>query len=198
MSNNYNYDLESKLGGNQFSRLFGKDKVDVILSMLPDLSVNVLDVGCWDGYITQKIAEEGHLVTAIDISQKKIDQARNQTPSELNIRYLVADAGKISNLGKFDCIILGDVIEHIPKHPVYVLNDLKSNLKSNSKAVISVPYGIFNHSPGHLWKKDLTWWENSFEKAGYETINSKPSYFCVGNIKTTWKLTQVYTIKKIN
>lgn len=71
-----------------------------------DKILNVLEIGCATGKHSLWIAEKGHVVSGIDISQKAIDQAIEKSYHIKNISYVVGDFLNIDLLDNhFDLII---------------------------------------------------------------------------------------------
>ena len=78
---------------------------------------NFLEIGCGIGTQTELLLQELSLdskVTAIDISEKSIAYAKKRLKLYDNVTLIVGDITEINLSGKFDVIILPDVIEHIP------------------------------------------------------------------------------------
>jgi trans-aconitate 2-methyltransferase len=83
--------------------------------MRPDHSV--LELGCGIGTLTGLLAkglEAGGSVTAVDLSPASVETAEKRLGSFGNVRLLVGDALEMSLEGRFDVVVLPDVIEHIP------------------------------------------------------------------------------------
>jgi len=77
----------------------------------------VLEIGCGEGGNLLPFLDFGCMVTGIDLSKGKIDKGNEFYSSHKNLSKLTLIADNIYNrndLGKFDVIILRDVIEHIP------------------------------------------------------------------------------------
>lgn len=82
----------------------------------------ILDLGCGNGYLTNKIAEKAKSVTAIDLNQANINYAKNNF-NKKNIKYVFGDITKFMTDDKFDKIILSNVLEHIEDREKF-LNEL--------------------------------------------------------------------------
>ncbi|WP_327053087.1 class I SAM-dependent methyltransferase [Halomicrococcus gelatinilyticus] len=71
----------------------------------------VLDVGCGTGTNALYLAEHGHPVTGVDVSERAIEQAREKArrasdDEDRNVRFRVADALDLSaDLGPFDSVV---------------------------------------------------------------------------------------------
>lgn len=77
----------------------------------------ILEIGCGEGGNLVPFMELGCRITGIDLSKGKIDKGIEFFAGHPNRKNLILIADNIYNrndLGKFDVIILRDVIEHIP------------------------------------------------------------------------------------
>jgi methionine biosynthesis protein MetW len=93
----------------------------------------VLDIGCASGYIASQLKLKNCEVTGIDNDEKSLEEAKKHCN-----KVFLLDISKESVDGKFDFIILGDIIEHT-SNPEEVLIKLKKNLNQNGKMIVSVP-----------------------------------------------------------
>ncbi len=79
---------------------------------------NVLDVGCGDGVLPILLTEKGFDVTACDISEPNIVNAKKMAEEKGfsdKIKFLVADAEHLPFKDKsFDVVISSHVLEHLP------------------------------------------------------------------------------------
>lgn len=84
---------------------------------IPD-GANVLEIGCGAGIISKHLQQRVSHLVAIDISEKAIEMAKlyaADAKSEFKILDITADISALNGFGKFDTILLPDVLEHIPK-----------------------------------------------------------------------------------
>jgi SAM-dependent methyltransferase len=65
--------------------------IEAMLDGLGD-AVRAVDVGCGTGISTRLLAQSGATVIGIDPNEDMLDQARNETPTDLAVRYVQADA----------------------------------------------------------------------------------------------------------
>jgi SAM-dependent methyltransferase len=86
--------------------------------------MSVLEIGCGAGGNLQPFLALGCSVTGFDLSSSRIEEARQILDAENseNVRLFCCDVFEASGLGKFDVILVRDVIEHIPdKHRFFRL-----------------------------------------------------------------------------
>jgi len=76
---------------------------------------NIFDIGCGSGFFAEYLYKKSitRKVFGIDSDPNKIRQAKLYENE--NLKFEVMDLRDIEN-GKFDCIILFDIIHHIPKN----------------------------------------------------------------------------------
>ncbi len=81
-----------------------------LVNILPTDSV--LDIGCGGGLLAHDVAQKAKSIIGIDISQPNINYAQAHY-SRGNLEFLVGDATTYPFIGRFDKIILSNVLEHI-------------------------------------------------------------------------------------
>ena len=114
-------------------------RVQKIVKMLEG-GEHALDIGCYTGYMTVMIAERYKRVIGIDILAHNIEIAKSLF-ARPNIEYLVMDALDIKlnfREGTFDCIILTEVLEHLP-HPDLLIQACYGLLKRGGIMIVSTP-----------------------------------------------------------
>lgn len=106
-----------------------------ILNKTNNLTVQtILEIGCGIGSQTELLNKyfSNAQITAIDISEKSIEYAKEKNKKNDNIRFETRDIINNPIGRKFDLIVLADVIEHIPlelhNSLFKVLNESISNL----------------------------------------------------------------------
>ena len=88
-----------------------------------DTDSTVLEIGCGEGGNLLPFVDMGCKTTGIDLSKGKIDKGKEFYSTHKNRANLTLIADNIYNrndLGKFDLIILRDVIEHIPDQEYFM------------------------------------------------------------------------------
>lgn len=108
---------------------------DLILKLIKPNS-NILDIGCSKGYLACQLKKKGCIITGIDNNKEDLLSAKK----ECN-KTILLDISREKITGKYDIIILGDILEHL-QDPLTLLKSLKKNLKEKGYILISVPNGV--------------------------------------------------------
>ncbi len=115
-------------------------RIDYILKQIKNYNVNnleILDIGCGGGLVSESLAKLGARVTGIDFVNKNIDNAKQHAKeNKLKINYICNDIEKLKLKKKYDLIIVFEVLEHLDNWN-YFLKNIKKNLKDNGKIIIS-------------------------------------------------------------
>ena len=83
--------------------------------------LNILDIGCGGGLISEPMARLGANVTGIDASEKNIQVARlHSKENELKINYLNTSPENLKNFEKFDIILNFEIVEHVDDINLYI------------------------------------------------------------------------------
>ena len=99
--------------------------------------LEILDIGCGGGLISEPLAKLGGNITGIDFVENNIKIAQKHAKdNNLNINYICDDIDKINLNKKFDIIIMFEILEHLENWETF-LKKIKKNLKKNSKIIIS-------------------------------------------------------------
>jgi 2-polyprenyl-3-methyl-5-hydroxy-6-metoxy-1,4-benzoquinol methylase len=128
------------------SDFWSKVKVKLILKLVE--GKNVLDVGCGSGRLSKTLLEKGYSVVAIDNDWKAVEIAKKK-----GIMAFASDINDWQTAEKFDCIILGDVLEHI-EDDKSAMRKVHAMLKPNGCIVVNVPsyqvlFGKHDTALGH-------------------------------------------------
>ena len=180
---------------------FIRDKLVEHFSIESDLenpfsNLDILDIGCGGGLLSEPMSRLGANVTGIDIVDKNINVAKTHSEEQnLEIDYKITTAEELA-LGKkkFDVILNMEVIEHVADPSGYIktcealLKDgglmicstLNRNPKSFIMAIIGAEYVMRWLPKGtHEWSKffkprEL---ENIITKAGLKMVDKKGFVF---------------------
>ena len=153
--------------------------------------LNILDIGCGGGLISEPMARLGANVTGIDASIKNINIAQiHSKRSGLKINYITASPENLSNKEKFDIILNLEIVEHVENVNLYIKScsqllkknglmftaTLNRSFISYIKAIIGAEY-ILRWLPigTHDWNKFIKPEElvNFLSKEKFSTIDIK-------------------------
>lgn len=124
------YEQEELWGNNTInSRLL--TRIDKTLSMIPNDTKSVLDVGCGDGRITNVLSERFAFVVGTDISYNALKHVKGKKVLSKGTTLPFQD-------GSFDLVITCEVLEHILYHDYF--NALKELERvSKNYILVTVP-----------------------------------------------------------
>ena len=131
--------------------------------------IDILDIGCGGGLLSEPMTRLGAKVTGIDASDKNIKIAKlHAKKNRLNINYLCSSPEKIKIKKKFDVILNMEIIEHVEdidffikscskllkKNGIMFVATLNKTLKSYVFAIIGAEYVLRWLPIGtHDWEK---------------------------------------------
>ena len=135
----------------------------------PLKKINLLDIGCGGGLLSEPMCRLGANVVGIDASAKNIEVAKfHAKKNKLKINYKVASPEKLKTNIKFDVILNMEIVEHVEnidffikqsakllkKNGVMFIATLNKTLKSYAFAIIGAEY-ILKWLPigTHDWEK---------------------------------------------
>jgi len=83
-------------------------------SSRPLKKINILDIGCGGGLLSEPMSRLGANVTAIDASKKNIEVAKfHAKKNNLKINYFCSSPEKLNLKKKFDVILNMEIVEHV-------------------------------------------------------------------------------------
>jgi 2-polyprenyl-6-hydroxyphenyl methylase/3-demethylubiquinone-9 3-methyltransferase len=131
--------------------------------------INILDIGCGGGLLSEPMTRLGANVTGIDASNKNITIAKlHAKKNNLKINYLCSSPEKLKIKKKFDVILNMEIIEHVEdinffinscskllkKDGLMFIATLNKTLKSYMFAIIGAEYVLRWLPIGtHNWEK---------------------------------------------
>ena len=138
----------------------------------PLSGINVLDIGCGGGLLSEPMCRLGANVTAIDASNKNIAIANlHAKKNNLKINYICSSPEKLKTTKKFDVILNMEIVEHVEdvnffikqsskflkKNGLMFVATINRTLKSYLFAIVGAEY-ILRWLPigTHEWNKFLT------------------------------------------
>ena len=148
------------------------------LPILPD--EQVLDFGCAKGYLVRALRILRRRAWGMDCSLYAIASADQDT-------WPFLFYGDLPGPAKWDWIICNDILEHVAG-----IEDLLQTLRISARRIFAVvPLGDgarfiipdYDADATHLWKRPAPWWDDQFQKAGFEVER----FSCaVPGIKERW------------
>ena len=123
--------------------MFNPVRIDYILNNISDFfklnkekelflkDLEILDIGCGGGLISEPLARLGGNITGIDASEKNIKVASlHGKKNNLKIRYLHSSPEQLQENEKFDVVLNLEIVEHVDDLDLY-LNSCRRLLKKN-------------------------------------------------------------------
>lgn len=106
----------------------------------------VLDAGCGSGFYARRLAEMGAKVIAIDISEKMIEIAKDETPPSMSIDYRVDNLYNLDlKEGLIDLILCNYVLENIEDLDA-IFNEFYRVLKTGGNCLFSISHPFRAHA----------------------------------------------------
>jgi len=135
----------------------------------PFKNINILDIGCGGGLLSEPMRRLGANVVGIDASKKNIQVAKfHAKKNKLNIEYKVASPEQLKTKIKFDVILNMEIVEHVEDVNFFIkmstkllkqnglmfIATLNKTLKSYAFAIVGAEY-ILRWLPigTHDWQK---------------------------------------------
>ena len=117
---------------------YGNDepRIKIVANLVEDDSLNILDVGCYDGTISQNYKKNTNVVTGIDIHKESLKKA-----SELLHEVYLIDLDydwKPLKSNTYDIVIMSAVLEHVFDYK-NVFSETRRILKNNGVFINAVP-----------------------------------------------------------
>ncbi|MDC2998304.1 bifunctional 2-polyprenyl-6-hydroxyphenol methylase/3-demethylubiquinol 3-O-methyltransferase UbiG [Candidatus Pelagibacter sp.] len=135
----------------------------------PLSGINILDIGCGGGLLSEPMSRMGANVTGIDASDKNIKVAKlHSKKNKLKINYLCLSPEKLQIKKKFDVILNMEIVEHVEdidfflkscskllkKNGLMFIATINKTLKSYIFAIIGAEYVLRWLPIGtHEWEK---------------------------------------------
>jgi len=116
--------------------------------------LDIIDIGCGNGYLCRKLKKKGAFVTGVEISKEMLDSAR-KNPNSNGIKYILASATDLSLLGQtqYDKIIFNHVLTSI-KNCQRAIYEASRILKPNGFIYIMTSHPCFS-SGDRCWHFDV-------------------------------------------
>ncbi len=114
-------------------------RLNWIQSQTPLKGLNVLDVGCGGGILSESMARAGANVTGIDLGEKAIQVAKlHLLESDVSVTYdrVSVEAFAAEHAGSFDVVTCMEMLEHVPD-PASIINACANLVKANGSVYFS-------------------------------------------------------------
>ena len=100
--------------------------------------LDILDIGCGGGILSEALSQKGANVTAIDLADGPLEVAKiRQKQSKLDIKYKKMSTSELVNEGhKYDVITCLEMLEHVPD-PAEIVKDCADLTKSGGHLFFS-------------------------------------------------------------
>ena len=179
----------------------------------PLSGINILDIGCGGGLLSEPMSRMGANVTGIDASEKNIQIAKvHSKKSNLKINYLCTSPEKLKIKKKFDVILNMEIIEHVEdidfflkscsnllkKNGLMFIATINKTLKSYVFAIIGAEYVLRWLPIGtHEWEKFVK--PEDLEKilVKYDISLSKFEGMNFNIIKDEWNISEDLSVNYI-
>jgi len=123
---------------NNYKDIYNLTNINKIIDVIPrDKKLKILDFGGGIGFLSAELFKLGHDVTLCDQSEEALNTAAYFFNKEnYDIKILKAEKGYIKDTGKYDIIVLKDLIEHVIDDKNMFL-DLYALLNENGKLIVT-------------------------------------------------------------
>ncbi len=179
----------------------------------PLSGINILDIGCGGGLLSEPMARMGANVTGIDASDKNIKVAKlHSKKNKLKIDYLCSSPEKIKVKKKFDVILNMEIVEHVEdinfflkscsrllkKDGLMFVATINKTLKSYIFAIVGAEYVLRWLPIGtHEWEKFVKPEELEKILKKYNISLSKLDGMYFNIIKNEWSISKDLSVNYI-
>lgn len=120
----------------QIFKKYGLSSTQQEILRLVGKKKTILEIGSSSGYMTRAFLDNDCIVDVVECDQKAVTKLPKQVRHILNVS--IENDRVFKSLGKFDFIIMADVLEHLV-NPEQVLKKLYEISSVNTKLLISLP-----------------------------------------------------------
>ena len=131
-----------------FTRLIYLERImtmmNTVRSLLP-VGSRVADVGCAQGNLALLLGEAGYRVDAYDLNPRFLAYSKKKWTTG-DVAWMNVNAFEIEERGCYDCVILGEILEHVA-HPDQLLIEALSLVVPGGYIIATTPNGRFIRNP---------------------------------------------------
>ena len=145
-----------------FENRYGMQKIYEIIKTSPEQNLKILDIGCGNCQMLNKLKELGHQVYGLDLSPLRVLKNRKKLK---DIEFGYAEEIPFED-NFFDIVIAQEILEHVFDLKK-ALCEIKRVLKNNGRVYIQVPYKNYVESENHIRLfslETLNFWVNKYLK----------------------------------
>ena len=179
----------------------------------PLSGINILDIGCGGGLLSEPMSRMGANVTGIDASDKNIKIAKlHSKKSKLKINYLCSSPEKLKITKKFDVILNMEIVEHVEdidfflkscskllkKNGLMFVATINKTLKSYIFAIVGAEYVLRWLPIGtHEWEKFVKPEDLKKNLMKYDLYLNKLDGMNFNIIKDEWSISRDLSVNYI-
>ena len=179
----------------------------------PLLGINILDIGCGGGLLSEPMSRMGANVTGIDASDKNIKIAKlHSKKNKLKINYLCSSPEKLKITKKFDVILNMEIVEHVEdidfflkscskllkKNGLMFVATINKTLKSYIFAIVGAEYVLRWLPIGtHEWEKFVKPEDLKKMLMKYDLSHNKLDGMNFNIIKDEWSISRDLSVNYI-
>ena len=179
----------------------------------PLSGINILDIGCGGGLLSEPMSRMGANVTGIDASDKNIKIAKlHSKKNKLKINYLCSSPEKLKIGSKFDVILNMEIVEHVEdidfflkscskllkKNGLMFVATINKTLKSYVFAIVGAEYVLRWLPIGtHEWEKFVKPEDLKKILMKYDLSLSKLEGMNFNIIKNEWSISRDLSVNYI-
>lgn len=118
----------------------------------------VLDLGCFDGGMTNRWGLAGHDVTGVDLCEGSIALARRKAEEfQTGAKFVCSRFSDLSFSEEFDVVATTDTYEHVRDHVKDMIAPARRALKPGGRMIVVTPHGSWMRGKFVSWAHPWRW-----------------------------------------